>query len=95
MLESKYQGLLIKDLERMFPGCVILKNDAQYRQGFPDLLILFRDKWAALEVKASYDSPEQPNQDYYISLLQEMSFAAFIFPENEEEVLFELKRAFR
>lgn len=93
MLESAYQAQLIKELYNMFPGCIILKNDTDYRQGIPDLLILYGDRWAALEVKSSEDGPYQPNQEYYISEMNEMSFAAFIYPENEEEVLDALQQA--
>lgn len=95
MLESKYQAQLIKRLRVMFPGCVILKNDTDYIQGIPDLLILWGRRWAALEVKAREDAPHQPNQDYYVELMDEMSFADFICPETEEEVLRDLQQAFR
>lgn len=94
MLESTYQSRLIKKLEKLFPGCIIQKNDSGYRQGIPDLLILFNDRWALLEVKASADAPQQPNQEYYIGRGNEMSFAAFIFPENENEVIRELQQSF-
>ncbi len=94
MLEREYQSRLIKKLRRMFRGCVILKNDTDYLQGIPDLLILYKDKWAMLEVKASAGGPVQPNQDYYIIELDLMSFASFIYPENEEEVLYDLQQAF-
>lgn len=93
MLESKYQAELIKRLEARFEGCIILKNDSGYKQGIPDLLVLHKRRWALLEVKASADSPQQPNQDYYIDLGRRLSFAAFIYPENEEEVLDELQRS--
>lgn len=95
MLERDYQRQLITELKRRFPGCIVLKNDSGYLQGVPDLLILHHDKWAALEVKASYDSPEQANQHYYVDLMDNMSFAAFIYPENEEEVLNALQHAFQ
>ncbi len=95
MRESKFQSELIKDLKRIFRGCVILKNDANYIQGFPDLTILYRDKWAVLECKRSANEKFQPNQEYYISQLDDMSFARVIYPENKEEVLDELQRAFR
>jgi hypothetical protein len=94
-LESRFQADLIKELREMFPGCVILKNDPNYLQGFPDLLILYRAKWAALEVKKSRTAPHRPNQPYYVSLAAEMSFGAFIFPENKEEVLNALQQTFR
>lgn len=95
MRESKYQADLIKTLRLLFPGCFILKNDTDYLQGVPDLLILWRDRWAMLEVKARMSSPVQPNQEYYVDMLDQMSFAAFICPQNEEEVLSELQQAFR
>ena len=94
-MESKFQRELIRDLERRFPGCIIMKNDANYIQGIPDLLILFNDKWAALECKRSSNAHHQPNQDYYISKMNEMSFASFIYPENREEVLDELQSTLR
>lgn len=95
MLESNYQAYLIKKLNRMFLGCLILKNDTDYMQGVPDLLILFENKWAMLEVKAYEGAPERPNQSYYITELDRMSFAAFIYPENEKEVLNDLQHAFQ
>lgn len=94
MLEAKFQADLVKKLRRIFPGCVILKNDPDYLQGIPDLLILWHDKWAMLEVKGAIDAPEQPNQQYYVDLLNEMSFSAFISPETEEDVLYDLQQAF-
>jgi len=94
MLESRYQSRLIKKLNNLFPGCTVLKNDASYLQGVPDLTILFEDHWALLEVKASEKSDEQPNQRHYVERLNEASFAAFIYPENEDEVLHELQLAF-
>lgn len=93
MLESTYQLKLIKKIEKMLPGCIVLKNDTQYRQGIPDLSIFYRERWAFLEVKRSASEDIQPNQDYYVELAGQMSFAAFIFPENEEDVLYELQQA--
>ena len=95
MKENRIQADLIRELKKEFPGCIVLKNDPNYIQGIPDLLILFRDRWAALEVKKTKNSKHQPNQDYYISLMNQMSFAKFIYPENKEEVLDELQRSFR
>jgi hypothetical protein len=94
--ENDYQSGLIKRIEKQFPGCFIMKNDEQYRQGTPDLTILCGPFWAVLEVKRSEDELDrlQPNQAYYVQRLNEMGFAAFIFPENEEEVLDAIQRAF-
>jgi hypothetical protein len=92
-LESGFQDRLIDELHEMFPGCLVLKQDAY--QGIPDLLILYGDKWASLECKKSSRAEHQPNQDYYVDLMNEMSFSRFIFPENKEEVLDELQQAFR
>lgn len=93
-LESKFQSDLIKELREIFPKCIILKNDAGYFQGIPDLLILWNNHWAALECKKDERAPHRPNQDYYVKLLNDMSFASFIYPENKEEVLYELQRSF-
>jgi hypothetical protein len=62
--ESQFQSKLIKKLKQLFPGCEITKLDALYQQGFPDLLILWKDKWAVLEVKISEKASRQPNQDF-------------------------------
>lgn len=93
MLESSFQAKLIKELKLIFPGCIVMKNDANYLQGVPDLLILHNNKWAALECKKSLNSKHQPNQEYYVEKMDEMSFSRFICPENKEEVLNELQQA--
>lgn len=88
--ESVYQTDLIRRIETLLPNCFIIKLDPDQYQGIPDLLILFEDKWAMLEVKATASSPAQPNQEYYVELFNDMSFASFIHPLNEEDVLEEL-----
>ena len=95
MLESKFQSGLIRELKEMFPGCIVLKNDPEYKQGIPDLIVLYEDKWAALECKRSKNSPHQPNQDYWVEKMDGMSFAAFVYPENREEILDGIQEAFR
>lgn len=94
MKESEFQAKLIKKLKLILPGCTILKNDSNYSQGVPDLTILYKEKWAMLEVKASGSAKERPNQRFYIDEMNRQSFAAFIYPENEEEILHELQLAF-
>lgn len=92
--ENAFQAALIKDVKALFPGCVVLKNDPNYIQGFPDLTILYKDRWAVLECKKSLSASKRPNQAYYVDMLGEMSYASFICPENREEVLDELQQAF-
>lgn len=87
-LESGFQDKLRDELKEMFPGCMIFKMDQI--QGIPDLLILYKNKWAMLENKRSANARRQPNQEYYVDLLDDMSFARFIYPENKDEVLDEL-----
>ena len=94
MLESIFQAKLIKELKEMFPGCIVMKNDASYIQGIPDLLVLYNKKWASLEVKKSANASRQPNQEYYVDKMNEMSFSRFIYPENRDEVLYELELYF-
>lgn len=95
MRENKFQADLIKELRNKFEGCLVLKNDPNYKQGIPDLLVLYKNKWAALECKKDKNAPARPNQPYYVDLLNDMSYASFIYPENKEEVLNELERSFK
>ncbi len=92
--EAAYQLSLINKLKTLFPGCHIIKNDPSENQGIPDLLILFKDRWAMLEAKLSDKSPIQANQPYYVNMFDGMSFASFINPSNEEQVLNDLQSAF-
>lgn len=93
-LESKFQSELIKKLKERFKDCVIMKLDAGLYSGIPDLIVLYKNKWATLECKRNSKSSKRPNQDYYQEKLDKMSFSRIIFPENEEEVLNELQQTF-
>lgn len=94
MLERDYQKKLVKKLKDIFPGCYVIKNDAQLKQGIPDLLVLYKNKWVALEVKQSETASHRPNQDYNVERMNEMSYAAFIYPENEEKIFSQMKEVF-
>jgi hypothetical protein len=93
MKEAQYQAKLVRKIRGLLPDCIILKNDSGYMPGVPDILILFNDRWAMLEIKIAMDVHKQPNQDYYVELLNEMSFASFINPQIEEDVLNALQLA--
>lgn len=92
--ENDFQASLIDELKETFSGCIVLKNDSSYMQGIPDLSIFYRDKWAMLECKKNANASHQANQDYYVTAAMDMSYAAFIYPENKDEVMEELKRHF-
>ena len=92
--ESAFQKGLINDLKKRFPGCMVLKNDPNYIQGIPDLLVLYEGRWAALECKKAKQASHQPNQDYYVERMNEMSFSRFVYPENKETILDELLQSF-
>lgn len=94
MKESKFQRDLKKELKQMFPGCIVTKMDSGDIQGIPDLLILYKNKWATLENKRSANASKRPNQEYYVNKMNEMSFSRFIYPENKEEVLNDLRKTF-
>lgn len=95
MKESKFQKDVIDFLEEEYPGCLIIKNDPTYIQGIPDFLVLYKNKWAALEFKKSEDATHQPNQDDYVEMLNNMSYSNFVYPENLEEVLDDIQRTFK
>ena len=94
-LESKFQKEFIDEAKTRYPGCVALKNDSSYIQGFPDWTILYKNKWAVLEMKKERGAKKQPNQEYYVETLNDMSFSRFVFPENEEEVIEDLDSLFK
>ena len=90
MRESKFQAKLIKDIKERLPDCIVLKNDPTYLQGIPDLTVFNNDKWATLEVKKSANAGHQPNQDYYVEMMDHMSFSRFVYPENRDTVFSDL-----
>lgn len=92
--ENAFQASLIKELKKIFPGCIVLKNDSGYMQGIPDLSVFYGLRWAMLECKKSAREVHQPNQDYLVEAANKMSFAAFIFPENKDEVIEALRKFF-
>ena len=94
-LENKFQSDLIREIKKEFPGCIVLKNDPNYKQGVPDLTVFHKNKWATLECKKDKDARHRPNQDHYVETMDEMSFSRFVYPENKEEVLNELKIHFQ
>lgn len=94
MLENRFKTNLIKEIKQMLPDCMVFHLDPNEMQGVPDLLILYGDKWASLEGKKSARESHRPNQDYYVRLMDDMSFSAFIYPENKIEVLDELIKFF-
>lgn len=95
MKESKFQKEVIDDIQELLPDAIVMKNDPNYIQGIPDLTILSGDKWATLEIKKSKDATHQPNQDFYVERMKNMSYSAFIFPENKEEVLHEMAQSLK
>lgn len=93
MKENAFQRNLIKEIKERFPGCIVMKNDSSYIQGIPDLTILYKNRWAALECKNENSAHKQPNQEFYVEKMNNMSYANFICPENKEEVLNEVQSA--
>ena len=93
--ETDFQSDLIGRLKDRFPGCIVVKNDAKYLQGVPDLTILYNNKWATLEDKREQNAHHQPNQDWYVERMNDMSFSRFVYPENVEEVLNAMEQSFK
>lgn len=95
MLESTFKTELIKEIENRMPGAFVFHLDPRERRGIPDLLVLYNSKWAALEGKQHENSQLRPLQDYYVKVMDEMSFARFINQDNKEEVLNDMVRSLR
>lgn len=97
-LEADYKPQLMQRIAQRFSRYGFVRfqhNDpnAPESQGIPDLTVYIGDWWCLLEVKRSEKSKKRPNQDYYIELYGSTTFASFICPENEEEVLNALERS--
>lgn len=93
-MESKFQSKLVKELKSMFPGSYVVKLDPTNHRGIPDLLILFKDKWATLECKDKENAKHRPGQDRNVETMNNMSYSSFIYPENKEKVLNDLQKLF-
>lgn len=94
-LERNFQPELIDQIKSEHEGCMVMKLDSGYIQGIPDLLVLHNDKWAVLECKRSEKAIKQPNQEYYVNKMNDMSFSRFVYPENKDEVLNDLRKFFK
>lgn len=92
--ENKFKQKLKQEIKKLFPECVILDLNASDTQGISDMLILFQNTWAVLEVKKTAKSSKRPNQEYYVNRFNGMSFGAIIFPENKEDILNKLVKYF-
>lgn len=94
--ESEYQAYLKRERIPELLGnkkvCKILKNDAQVQSGVPDLTVIKGSKWAWLEVKISSKAKARPGQPENVEYAKTNSFGSFIYPENENEVLTDLKK---
>ena len=93
MKESDFQKKLIGQLEKRFPGSIIMKNDPTYIQGIPDLTMLYKNSFVAFECKRSANASKQPNQEWYVNEINKMGgIAYFIYPENMEETINDISR---
>jgi hypothetical protein len=90
MSETEFKNRFFDKLDDQFPGCIRVPIDESQFRSFPDTLVLYGKNWAALEFKAERNSPRQPNQDYWVDVLEVWSFGRFVYPENCMEVLDEL-----
>ena len=94
MAESKFQKKFLDKVRERYPGCMILKNDPCYIQGIQDWTVLYKKRWALLEMKDYEGAPVRPNQPYYVDKANSMSYSSFVYPENEDQVLQELTKVF-
>lgn len=92
--EGEYKAYLTKLIEtEILPGSRVIRLSPEYYQGIPDLIVLYGKRWGMLEAKRSNKDSHRPNQDLWVNAFNNMSFASFIYPEIESEVLYELQQA--
>ena len=93
--EANFKTELYEKIRNEFPGSEVVPNDPGHRQGFPDATVYFPNvKYFLLDGKRNITSPKRPNQDYYVNESPLSSNAMFVYPENEKDVLKELKRRY-
>lgn len=92
--EGKFKRDFKDKLRTRFPKTIILDLDPTYNRSIPDTVILGKNTWAVLEFKKNFGADERPNQGYYVGIMNKMSFARFVQPENAGEVMDELERLF-
>lgn len=93
MKETEFQAELKKKIKKAVPGSVVLKNSPNDILGIPDLTVLGPNgKYAILECKRASDSNIQALQDYYVDKFNKASYAIFVNPANEKEVIEDLKK---
>lgn len=90
MLESKFQANLIKQIKQVLPEATILKNDPNYIQAIPDLLVILERRCLAIECKRSKTAPFRPNQEYYLKKFD----GVVAYPGNEREIIDEVIEVF-
>ena len=100
--EGKFKTKLKQEIMERLPGSMVFYLNPNDIPGIPDLEVLYQDRWAVLEAKNSeaeyyrdLKRDEKLAQQYYVDKMNKMSFAAFIFPENKEELLNAMETALR
>ena len=93
-LESAFKAKAKERIRECLGDDIFIHEMMCQTQGIPDTLILCGDKWALLEFKRSRNATHRPNQDYYVDMFNSMGFSAFVYPENFEDVLDDLRRYF-
>lgn len=92
--ENSYQEGLKKRIKARFKHAIVAKMNPNDIQGIPDLVVIFKKHWALLECKRHEDAARRPNQEFYVDFYNKWSFASFINPDNEEEVLNAMEQSF-
>lgn len=96
MRESEFRTKFLHDFKKLSPDIIIEFANANRRNGIPDVIIFYKKKHARLETKKSKDASKRQLQEYYIEYFNKQGiYAAFLMPENKEEVFNELRRYFK
>lgn len=96
MRESTFRTGFIRKLRLLSPDIFVEFADPSRVNGIPDLIIFYRDKHARIETKRSKNASKRLHQEHYIQLFNSYGvYSTFLTPENEEEVLNELRRYFQ
>ena len=96
MSEATFRTKWLNKFKKLSPDIFIEFADPKRKNGIPDVIIFYKKKYARLETKRSKNASKRLHQQYYIDYFNSQGiYAAFLTPENQEEVYNALRRYFK
>jgi hypothetical protein len=89
--EADLQSKFLSSLRKLGYKCFKQQMNATTRAGTPDAFIFKEGFWGWIEFKQHKNSKARPGQKENVEWAKENSWGSFVYAENKDEVLKELK----